>query len=544
MCEQAMTRDLAIVIPALKKHTVFPDDLVKKLAGTTLLQRAINLARSLVSNQDIHLVTDSDEISLVAQRNGVNFFYEPGMRVQGGDYFAALREYLARLSQTYGDFLLLHAYTPLISAGTIQAAYQKFAQEDCDILQSVREVRVQPFQPEAPGLGEALRTDHLDRRWAKVNGFSFFKSGLINQAPRPLRVGMFALDEQSRHIRSHHDWWVCEKVIKRRRVIFRVVGNRQVGLGHVYRGLTLAHEITDHEVIFACDKPSREAVETVLNGDYPLYAFEEDQMAEGLSQLEPHLVINDILDTSRPYVQSLRDNGVAVVNFEDLGDGATAANLTINEIYDVPRLEGPNLLWGKDYVFLRDEFSHARPRAFSSRVRRILLTFGGTDQHNLLLKALREIQEFCGEQGIAITVVGGPGCVHKSELKEHIARTEGVRIDCTFDSGVMSGVMEQCDLAVSSNGRTVYELCHMNIPSIIISQHAREMTHEFARRENGMIHLGLYQSGRTESRLGEELRRLVGDHPWRRELHDNMRPQDFVRNKALVIKEILSLLEN
>ena len=37
---------------------------------------------------------------------------------------------------------------------------------------------------------------------------------------------------------------------------FRVIGNKTIGMGHIYRALTLAHEITDHEVLFVCDEES------------------------------------------------------------------------------------------------------------------------------------------------------------------------------------------------------------------------------------------------------------------------------------------------
>ena len=36
-----------IVIPALKKNAVIPDQLVKKLAGVTLMERAIHTARAV-----------------------------------------------------------------------------------------------------------------------------------------------------------------------------------------------------------------------------------------------------------------------------------------------------------------------------------------------------------------------------------------------------------------------------------------------------------------------------------------------------------------
>ena len=51
--------------------------------------------------------------------------------------------------------------------------------------------------------------------------------------------------------------------------------------------------------------------------------------------------------------------------------------------------------------------------------------------------------------------------------------------------------MKKADLAISSQGRTVYEIASMGIPSIILSQNEREAMHTFATMKNGFINLGL-----------------------------------------------------
>ena len=40
-------KERCIVIPAIKKNAVIPDQLVKKLAGVTLMERAIHTARAV-----------------------------------------------------------------------------------------------------------------------------------------------------------------------------------------------------------------------------------------------------------------------------------------------------------------------------------------------------------------------------------------------------------------------------------------------------------------------------------------------------------------
>lgn len=51
--------------------------------------------------------------------------------------------------------------------------------------------------------------------------------------------------------------------------------------------------------------------------------------------------------------------------------------------------------------------------------------------------------------------------------------------------------MRKADLAITSQGRTIFELAAMRIPSIVLSQNEREQTHFFAQMENGFLNLGV-----------------------------------------------------
>ena len=55
----------------------------------------------------------------------------------------------------------------------------------------------------------------------------------------------------------------------------------------------------------------------------------------------------------------------------------------------------------------------------------------------------------------------------------------------------MPELMSMCDVAVTSRGRTGYELAPMGIPSIAMAQNKREEKHGFVCNENGFTYLGL-----------------------------------------------------
>ena len=55
----------------------------------------------------------------------------------------------------------------------------------------------------------------------------------------------------------------------------------------------------------------------------------------------------------------------------------------------------------------------------------------------------------------------------------------------------MPELMSACDVAVTSRGRTGYELAILGIPSIAMAQNRREEKHGFVCNENGFTYLGL-----------------------------------------------------
>ena len=319
----------------------------------------------------------------------------------------------------------------------------------------------------------------------------------------------------------------------RKLIVFRVIGSQQIGMGHVYRALSLAHALTKHRVVFATNKESAITVRRLVGDEYRVEVSAAEEAVENIISLQPNLVVNDILDTEVTEVAPFQSNGIRVVNFEDLGPGARVANVTINELYDEPRSSGSNIRWGNSYFFMRDEFLDAKPRQYSNDVRCLLLAFGGTDQHNLSSKILRTVYEECLAWKIQITIVTGPGYSRYSSLQKQVSSMRNASL--THATGVISKIMEQADLAITSNGRTVYEMAHMNIPALVIPQHRREQTHSFACPENGFVALQPYTEGVTEIEVLKQLRKLLANVELRKRLFNNTEHYSFSENKERVV---------
>jgi spore coat polysaccharide biosynthesis predicted glycosyltransferase SpsG len=537
-------KPFCVIIPAIKKAVAFPDDLVIKLDGISLVQRAITKARGIADAADIFVVTDSDEITLIAERNGINSHYRKELRLAWEELPGGIKPLLAELADVYDAVIIMSPYTPLVSADDIRDGYAQFTASGCDALVTLREKTHRIFDAEHVTIQRYFERGGQEPVRIESRAFMIIRSAVIRTpGGTGQKIIPFLLDERAIEIENYRDWWLCEKLLRRRRIVFRVIGYPEVGMGHIFRCLTLAHEITDHEILFVCDTNSAIAVNTIAGYDYPVSVYAPEEIEERIIALEPDLVVNDILNTGRDYVENLRLHGIKTVNFEDLGDGAPVADLTINELYDEPLMAGEAIKWGHGYFFLRDEFHDARPHKFRQKVEDLLVTFGGTDQHDLTRRVVAAIVPLCRREKIRIHIVVGGGYQFNDQIPAFLAALDYPEVTFSSATGVMSHIMEKCQVAVSSNGRTVYELAHMNIPAVIIAQHSRELTHKFTREENGFVNVGSFEEIDPETVIPQALEKLVADASYRRKLFDGTSRHHFSGNKQKVVRMILRLLE-
>ncbi len=531
-----------IVIPAIKKNAVIPDQLVKKLAGITLIQRALNVAKGVVPPQDIIVVTDSQEISLICERNGVRFHYNAGLRFTSLDIIAEMQSILRDLGTNYNTIIIYRASCPLLTGTDINDAWNRFREKEADCLVTVKSVRHRIWEVRQGCLESLLSEDEselvVESKALIILQGNALKSGQIG------RIIPYFLNDRAMEINSYQDWWLCERLLNRRHVVFVVAGYPAIGMGHVFRSLMLAHEISHHKITFICTKESELAASSIAARDYKT-CVQQNELWQDVLALKPDMVINDMLDTTAEYMQPLKDAHIPVVNFEDEGPGASLANLVINALYEnsgLPDTPSPHALYGHKYFCLRDEFLQAAQNSFRQDLKCVLITFGGTDMLDYTRKTLDVVEPICRAQNIAIRVVSGPGYAHRAELIHHIKKLGNQSIRFEYATNIMSRMMEEVDLAICSAGRTVYELAHMRIPAIVLAQHERESRHTFARARNGFVYLGVMRTFNT-TRLSNVFSRLVAEPEHRQRLHQRQCHIHFDQNKTKIVNRILKLLK-
>lgn len=536
-------KERCIVIPALKKNAVIPDQLVKRLAGVTLMERALHTARSVTAADDIVVLTDSQEIALICERAGVGVRHNPAFCFTTLNIVAEMRDLLEELAREYEHCLILRASCPLMTWVDVEDAWKRYREAGADSLVTVKSVRQRVWNVQGDTLENLLRDDGARTLVLESRALLILRSEAFLRAARTGRMAVmgktipYFLNDRAIEIQGYQDWWICERLLLRRHVVFVVAGWPAIGMGHVFRALMLAHEITDHRITFVCTRQSELAVESIARRDYRMVRQGGEELADTVLRLRPDLVINDLLNTDPSYMARLREAGCRIVNFEDDGPGAKLAHLVINALYEHG---DPGICCGPDYFCLRDEFAGARRCTLRPEVKTLLITFGGTDAADCTLRVLKIVEPLCRRRGIAIRVVAGPGYAHRESMERHIAALGNPLIEFTWATNVMSRMMEGADMAVCAAGRTVYELAHMRVPAIVIAQHDREATHTFARENNGFLFLGV--AARISDAAIDGAFRSLLDGPLRATLFARQAALDFTRNKARVVRLMLDLL--
>ena len=221
-----------------------------------------------------------------------------------------------------------------------------------------------------------------------------------------------------------------------------------------------------------------------------------------------------------------------VISFEDNGTGNKFADLLVNELnYDITL--NKNFLYGYKYFILRKEFFLRKKINFHFKVKSILITFGGTDPSNYTLKVINLLNKYILNFRIKTYLVIGPGYKNKKGLTNRLKKIKNDFIILNQSVGKMSSIMSKVDIAISSNGRTVLELAHMNIPGIIIDQNKRESNHVFWKISNGFYNF-INLSSHNKQNFIDKFVSLINDNKKRKKMYINLKKYNFKNNEKLL----------
>lgn len=541
--------NILAVIPARGGSKGIPRKNIRLMHKKPLIYYAIHNAQSCAAITDVAVSTDDEEIAAISARYGAEVLARDAELARDATtldpvIYDATLQMEAKRGIAYDVVITLQPTSPLLSADTLSQAITSFLASGCDTYISASNQPHLAWSKGEDGTVYPLYHKRLNRQqlppnYVEAGAFFITKRQFVVADSRMGKsISVFEIPEnEAVDIDTTADWIVCEQRLGRKKIVFRADGYRQLGMGHIYHCLTLAYNLTGHEVMFVTSKEHTEGLEKIRQSHFPYHVIESDaEFFKFLGDYRPDVVVNDCLDTSARYIQKLKELVPRVVTIEDLGEGSRYADAVINALYENLD-ERKNVYSGKDYVCLRDEFVAETAHPVREQVKNILIVFGGADPANLTAKMYRLATRYNAHYHTGIRFVFMTGSAYDCEANGVVTR-EDKNVCVLRDVKRVTTYMHQADLAVTSQGRTVFELACMGVPAIVMAQNEREQLHTFAQMSNGFLNLGL-GTNVSEDTLEKTLNWLINTPAIRREMQQLMLRHDLQAGIERVKKLIL-----
>lgn len=272
------------------------------------------------------------------------------------------------------------------------------------------------------------------------------------------------------------------------KVAFRVDGSVSIGSGHIMRCLALASAMAPYaDITFLCQALPGAPSSVVKQHHYsfielPVCGNEADDARSCLARLpDVDLLIVDHYHLAERYCTMMREAASAIMVIDDIANRRHDCDILLDQNlvrgyltrYKNRIPANAMMLLGPEYALLRDEFSSILCNPEPGRV---LINFGGSDEHNLTALSVSALLELKVTPLFADIVVGR-AYPYLPALKKQIAGLDGITLHVQCD--YMARLMSRAWVMLGSGGTTHWERCRCALPGIIIT--AADNQHDTTR---------------------------------------------------------------
>ena len=530
--------EIVAVIPARAGSKGIPNKNIRIINGHPMIWYAINNALKSKYINKVVVSTDSDEVAIIAKHMGAIVHMRDASLCADdvtldGVIYDVVKDYVC-------DFVVtMQPTSPTLKVETLDKAVEYAFEQNTDALISAINKPHLSWREEKgikhPNYENRLNRQYLPANYLETGAFVISKREIVTEKSRISgNVDVFEIsEEEAVDVDTFTDLMVVEKILEKKKIAIYVNGNNLRGVGHIYRALELSDEFYSKPDIYY----DINQTDAVIFGKTTHNLIGVDGIGElfDIVNKEQYTIfINDILSTSIDYMIALRQKlpYARIINFEDNGEGASKADVVINALYSESDL--PNVVFGEKYYISPKIFMFYEPIKIQKEVKKVLITFGGADPMNYSDRVLSIISKE-KYKGYSFKVVLGRA---KSNVDELMKYNEFNNIEVVYDVKNMPELMSESDIAITSRGRTGYELASLGIPTIAMAQNSREEKHRFVDNDNGFYYLGLNPGDYViESAIDMYIHMPQED---RQKCQDTMIKHDLRSGR----KRVLQLIEN
>ena len=248
-------------------------------------------------------------------------------------------------------------------------------------------------------------------------------------------------------------------------IVFSIESSHKRGMGHLFRSIRVS-KFLGYKSLFLINRHNQ-SIEILKKNKINFKTIKKKkdiQYKKLVRKFDIKMWINDKLKTTLAEGKKI-SSLVPFVTFDDWGKGSKFSNLNIAPLYfSKKKLSGNKVISGINFLPLESKYSKLRYQR--KKIKKILISMGGSDTHNVTIKILKYFMK----KKIQSTVICGPA----SKLKKHIQKYKNFS-KIKFNVKNIFKEYSKHDLLICGGGITPFEAASMGLPSITIANESFEI---------------------------------------------------------------------
>lgn len=520
---------ILVVIPARGYSKNIPRKNVRLLGEKPLIYYSIDLAKASKYVDDVVVSTEDSEITSVVEKYGTSVVkrskeLSTDETLLDTVIYDAMLQKEKQAFDEYDIVITVQPTSPLLKTGTLDKAIEKFADFNVDSVISVVDDKNLRwgFDEENgryfPFYTERLYKELLPKSFKETGGILATRRNFMTEKSRlGLNIDLIEISrEESVEINTYEDWWIANNYLMKKRIAMVVDAYDEIGADNLYRCLSIASKLVFHDVVFFLNDSCQLGIDIINSYNYKYQTYSgKSSLLTLLDQFNPEIVINDVGNTSFEYMADLKSRDYYLINFEDLGTGIELADLIFDPLYDDG--DDEKFFSGHQYYILKEEFYLHQPKIISNEVNNVLIQFGASDSLNLSQKVLDAVID-SGYNG-RVNIILGSGYDNPEKLMEQYEIMPNIQFYTNVSS--ISDFMISADIIFASGGNSIYQVCSLGVPCIILCENEKELSHIFGNSQEGFINMGL-GSEVSHDEIKQQFINLFSDFERRQEMNKKM----------------------
>ena len=312
-------------------------------------------------------------------------------------------------------------------------------------------------------------------------------------------------------------------------IAIRVDSNKYIGLGHVMRCLSIVEILKENNNILfiVCDSECEEIIKNrgfnciKLSTSYDDLENELNEIKEIIYRYKISKLLIDSYYVTDNYLKNLKQICKTIyindfLKFKYDVDVIINYNIFSENINYLKYYEEKQIFKGTKYAPLPNDYIITSYEV-KEKVENILITTGGTDiksVNKLILDRIIENDEF---KNINFNVVIGKYFSISEEEKDNYRKYANINLLENVKD--MSKIITGSDIVISAAGFTMYEICSIGVPCILLSNGSNLVSEEFMKA-NSIIYGGDFNKFNVDL-LFKQIQSLTCNYNKRKMLSDN-----------------------